>query len=161
MAGCKTKLTPEIQKTICDHLRDGCYAVTACAQAGISESTYYLWLQKGETGRRPYSEFSESVKKAEADAEVRLAGIVMRVGLAPDNPNWQAAMTFLERRFPQRWGRRMQLAGDKENPIKVETTTTASFEGWSEEEVNQYAELCDRVRARRGAESPGPGNRSN
>jgi hypothetical protein len=101
------KLTPEIQKALCDCLRSGCYAVTACARAGISESTYYLWLQKGEAGQRPYLEFLESVKKADADAEALLAATVMRVALDSENPCWQAAMTMLERRHPERWGRRL------------------------------------------------------
>jgi hypothetical protein len=96
----RTKLTPEIQKTLCDCLRSGCYAVTACARACISESTYYLWLQKGEAGQRPYSELLESVKKAEADAEAMVVGTILRVALDPESPNWQAGMTYLERRYP-------------------------------------------------------------
>jgi hypothetical protein len=94
---------------ICDNLRGGCYAVTACARAGIPESDYYDWLQKGRAGKQPYLEFLESVKKAEAEAEAAAIGTVLRVGLDPENPNWQAAMTYLERRYPDRWGRRNRV----------------------------------------------------
>ena len=118
----RTKLTPDIQKTLCDCLRSGCYAVTACARAGITESTYYLWLQKGEEGKQPYSEFLESVKKADADAEALLAGTVMRVALDAENPCWQAAMTMLERRHPERWGRRnrVDLGNADDKPFRSE-----------------------------------------
>ncbi|HEC64861.1 MAG TPA: hypothetical protein ENI23_06200 [bacterium] len=34
-------------------------------------------------------------------------------------PSWTAAMTFLERKYPDRWGRydRLTVGGDAENPI--------------------------------------------
>ena len=115
-----TKLTPERQKAICDDLRTGCYVETACVRAGIDESTFYRWLEKARSGRRPYSDFRDAVKKAEADAEVLLAGTVMRVALNPENPNWQAAMTMLERRHPERWGRRVAVAGEGGGPLQVQ-----------------------------------------
>jgi len=97
--------------------------VTACALVGISEQTYYEWLRKGGEGKQPYGEFLESVKKAEAKAEELAVGTVIRVGLDPENPNWQAAMTYLERRYPERWGRRNRLdmgnAEDKPFVVKV------------------------------------------
>ena len=107
MAGRKTKLTPETQKAICDNLRTGLHVETSCILAGIGYTAFYEWLKKGEAGRQPFAEFAEAVKKAEAEAERLLAGTVMRVAIAPENPNWQAAMTMLERRHPERWGRRV------------------------------------------------------
>lgn len=41
--------------------------------------------------------------------------------------------------------------------LAVATTATPPIEGMTEEEVEQYADLCQRVRARRRAESAGPG----
>ena len=141
MAGRKSKLTPEIQKTVCDNLRGGCYVLTACARAGISEATYYSWLQKGEEGKRPYLEFLESVKKAEADAEALAVGTVLRVAFDPERPNWQAAMTYLERRYPQRWGRRVVEAqvehsgpGGKAIPLRLE-----DYDDLSDEELMEIA----------------------
>ena len=45
--GRKTKLTPEIQETICNWLKLGYYQEDAAVMAGISPSTYYDWLKKG------------------------------------------------------------------------------------------------------------------
>jgi hypothetical protein len=70
-----TKLTPEIQKAICDDLRTGCYIETACIRAGIAKSTFYDWLKRGETSPGPFSDFADAVKKAEADAERLLIAI--------------------------------------------------------------------------------------
>ena len=53
-----------------------------------------------------YCAFSSAVKEAEAAAE---SAIVRRVRLAADaGPQyWAAGMTLLERRAPERWGKRM------------------------------------------------------
>lgn len=62
---------------------------------------------------------SELVEKAEAEAEVQA---VARVQAASRNPNhWQAAMTFLERRHPDRWRRKdaTEVSGPGGSPIQV------------------------------------------
>ena len=103
----KTKLTPELQETILQTMRGGGYAITACQRAGICEDTLYTWLQKGSEGKEPYAAFAESFKRAEADAETQAVATVLKVAFDPQDPNWQAAMTYLERRHPERWGRRV------------------------------------------------------
>lgn len=101
--GRPTKLTPETHKAIVDMVKAGCYAETAARQAGIDPATYYRWMADGDkqtTGI--YHEFRESVKNAEAHGEA-YAVLQVRSQMAGD---WKAAMTYLERKFPERWGRR-------------------------------------------------------
>lgn len=50
--GRKLKLTPELQEQIVDALAAGAYASTACEYVGLSEATYYRWLQLGEQAER-------------------------------------------------------------------------------------------------------------
>jgi len=133
-AGRKDLLTPETQMKIIDALRLGNYDHVAIDYARISKGTYYGWLARGgdeidrlaiaeargETAiiaedERKYVEFVDEVKNAMAEAEVMAVGYV-RSAMAG---NWQAAMTFLERKFPDRWGRRdrvlntnLNLGGD-------------------------------------------------
>lgn len=107
VGGRKTKCTPEVRKKIVDALKAGNYAEVACRAAGIGESTYYQWIARGradaEAGRQTvYAEFAEAVKEADARAEQYAVAMVLKA--MPTN--WQAAMTFLERRFPKRWRRR-------------------------------------------------------
>jgi len=62
----KTKLTKEPQDRITSVIAAGNYLGVAYRLAGVSHETFYRWLRLGKQGRRPYSEFHEAVKKAEA-----------------------------------------------------------------------------------------------
>lgn len=68
----KTRLTPELIDKICAHIRGGAYDYIACEAVGISQSTFYLWLQQAEAGSDDplLLEFSESVEAAKADARL-------------------------------------------------------------------------------------------
>ena len=118
--GRPTKLTPEVQERIVQALRAGNYQETAAAYAGIGESTFYEWMERGrdEPGS-VYSEFVEAVTKAKADAEVRDVALIDK---AATDGSWQAAAWKLERKFPHRWGRvnRTEISGPDGAPVKVE-----------------------------------------
>jgi len=122
--GRRSKLTPERVETLTGHLRRGCYFKTACALAGISERTGWRWMARGakdlHEGREgsEFCQFCQSVKRAEAEAEVRMVKIIRDAALR----DWRAAAVFLERRFPNRWGRRraVAIARDRGGPVVVE-----------------------------------------
>ena len=106
MAGRPCKLTPEVQTKIVAAVRAGNYARVAAQCAGIGESTFYRWLEQGEAEEEgPFREFWEAIKAAEAEAEARAVEMVRK----HMKDSWQAAMTFLERRHPDRWKRRDEL----------------------------------------------------
>ena len=63
--------------------------------AGITDRTFASWLQR-------FSEFSDAVKKAEAEAE---AAHVRNIGTAARMGNWTASAWWLERRRHQDWGK--------------------------------------------------------
>jgi hypothetical protein len=112
------KLTPEVQEKICRAIRAGNYAYIAAEYAGVGKSTYHRWMQLGEQQESgPFREFRDAVKNAESEAEVRAVAIIQR----HMETNWQAAMTFLERKFPKRWGRRLDVttAGDPVTKIRM------------------------------------------
>ena len=113
--GAPTKLNSEIQRKIVQTIQAGNYIETAAAYAGIAKSTLYDWLRRGERERQriekgerptkkeaPFLEFSNAVQKALAEAEVR---DVILIGKAAET-QWQAAAWRLERKFPDKWGRR-------------------------------------------------------
>lgn len=76
----------------------------ACSLAGISTRTLSRWLELGEAGTEPQASFVKALKRAEAQAE---AGIVANVIEASKKPQfWAAGMTYLERKYPESWGRR-------------------------------------------------------
>lgn len=101
--GRKSKLTDEVANAICESIRRGNYAQVAARAAGISPPTYYSWLSRGEQAKSgKYVEFLDAIKEAEAEAEHRAVKVV--ADAMPSD--WKAAMTYLERRYPDRWGRR-------------------------------------------------------
>lgn len=149
-AGRPTDCTREIVKEFAEALEDGNYFVTVCDGLGIDESTAYDWLNKGKDGQDAtgdwpdaYREFAKSVKVASAKAEMKALKLVMDAAKPQDfaltekgtaypvvvsetGPNklpgqWQASMTFLERRFPDRWKRteRQENTGANGGAIEV------------------------------------------
>lgn len=143
------KLNPEIQQAICDALEKGSYIETAAAKAGISKTTLYDWLKKGarakdengeyEEGLLPYVEFSNAIEKAMAAGEQNHVDNIARHA----KENWQASAWMLERKFPERWGKKaiMRL----EDPDKPSGAfTEESFNAILADEVERLeSELPD------------------
>ena len=97
-----TKLTDEVREKICEAIRKGNYLETAAAYAGIGISTFYDWIRRGDQTRgSKFSDFSEAVKKARAEAEAHAVAVIRDAA----HNSWQAAAWWLERSFPDRWGR--------------------------------------------------------
>jgi len=60
----RTKLHADVTEKIVSAIRAGNYAKIAAESAGISERTFYDWLQRGEAGEEPFLQFSQSVARA-------------------------------------------------------------------------------------------------
>ena len=98
-----TKLTAETAEKIVTSIAAGNYAETACRSAGVSASTYYRWLERGEEeDSGAHRDFFEAVGDAEAAAEINAVATIQAA--MPDD--WRAAMAYLERRYGERWQRR-------------------------------------------------------
>ena len=142
--GRPSKLTPEVQERICSAIRAGNYYEAACAYAGIHYSTFRKWMQKGETAKSgKFREFFETIKKAEHEAEVRMVAQWQKH--MPEN--WQAIATFLERRFPDRWGRRMDVRQDIKQEVQGQVTQRYEYD--ITQRIEQYADVYRQL-ARRG-----------
>ena len=101
--GAPTKLNQKAQERICEAVRAGNYLAVSARCAGIHYDTLREWVQRGEREKTgAYHEFSEALKKAESDSEEY--AVKMVVSAMPKN--WAAAMTYLERRYPDKWRRR-------------------------------------------------------
>lgn len=71
--------------------------------AGVHIATLQLWAKKGkEAGKGKLYEFFVALKKAESLAqEARAQTIIVAA-----RKNWQAAAWWLERKYPEIWGRK-------------------------------------------------------
>lgn len=112
------KLTPEIQERICFLIREGNYAETAARCTGLSDRTYYNWIARGEAEEAgKYFQFVQAIKESEAFAEAEAVGEVRRA--SRNQAQWAAGMTWLERKFPHKWGRQDRSEHTGEIRIKI------------------------------------------
>lgn len=123
-----TKLNTEVHEAVCKALRAGNNRPASCAFGGITYQTMLNWskraqasiqaLQGGESiddSELPFVEFLEGVQKAEGQAEVGAVAIIQKAAREGIDGQWQAAAWWLERKFPDRWGRRERI--DRREPI--------------------------------------------
>ena len=132
-----TKLTPEIADAICQRLRAGVPRKQAAEGCGVDDKTFLDWLLLGRQaqaceaegctephhgpsgGSLPYSEFSDIVKRAEADF-VTIAVGEWRAGAKRD---WRAARDLLLARMPEDFRARIEHKVDglsKDVPFIIE-----------------------------------------
>jgi transposase len=122
--GRPTKLTPEVTEAFLKALRVGNYLETAAAFAGIAKQTVYDWLRRGAREEsRELIEFSDAVKKAQAQAEARDVAIIASAATR----QWQAAAWRLERMHSDRYAQRS----------RVEQKVAHSFEDMTDEQVDE------------------------
>ena len=131
--GRPVKINPTIQAELVKMIQAGNYMETAAAFVGISISTMRDWIRRGEReaqrfiddpkarpikSETPFMEFSAAIKKAQAAAEIR---DVIIIGDAA-RESWQAAAWRLERKYPEKWGRkdRHEVSGPSGGPVQIE-----------------------------------------
>lgn len=134
-----TKLTPEVHRAIVTALEAGNYQDDSAAYAGVSTAAYYNWtargraererIEAGEKARRTeaiFMEFLDAVESARAKAAVRH---VANIAKAANDGQWQASAWYLERSYPQKWGRvsRTEISGPQGGPIET-TSDVAAIE---------------------------------
>ena len=117
-----TKLTEETVDKITRAIRAGNHASVSARLAGIGETTYYRWMAEGEKddAESEYREFWESIKRAEAEAEIRSVALIRQ---AAEQGTWQASAWYLERKHPERWGKndklRQEISGPNGEPLQI------------------------------------------
>ena len=131
--GRRSKLTRQLIESLCETIEAGNHIRVACQSAGIGESSYYRWLERAEGGAGGiYREFQEAIKKAEGVGEAVLVEQILA------DASWQAKAWYLERRYPERWGRRDRLDSNVQSNVKVTFATVREMteEEWDSQIVN-------------------------
>lgn len=117
MAGRPSRLTEPVMHSIIESIRGGNYRGIAAQCAGIPEVTMYTWMQHGKKAKddnNKHRAFYLRVLKAEAEAEINS---LKHIKLA-EQKDWRAAMTFLERKAPERWADKKQIEMTAEITVK-------------------------------------------
>lgn len=95
----KSVRTQQRRDAILEALAAGNHVETACRMAGISKSAFYAWVHADP-------DFENAVNEAIARSEAELLRRIR------DDASWQSKAWILERRWPERWGRRDRLESD-------------------------------------------------
>ncbi len=105
--GRPTKLTPAVQALVVSAIQGGNTRDVAASYAGIRRATLFEWLARGRAAQTGlFRDFADAIEKAEADAVVTSVGLIRRAA----QTSWQAAAWWLERRYPDEWGRKDRVA---------------------------------------------------
>lgn len=107
--GRPSKLTPALATAILSAIAKGSHFHPACAAAGVSGTTASRWIESGsrdlEAGlRSDFAQFVEGLQQACALAETSLGTKIY----SQAEIDWRAGAFLLERRFPDRWGKKEQ-----------------------------------------------------
>ena len=161
MAGRKSKLTPQLINDAVKLLKGGSYISTVCEFIGIDTSTWYRWMREGKKAKAGIkNHFYHAIKKAEAEAEIRMVTDIQKI--ANENQTWQALAWMLERKYPERWGRKDKISADVSHTGKVKESHeyNVNIEQKVEHVENKYGNAIDRIvrarlqrKARIGAEN--------
>lgn len=116
--GRPSKATAETMNKILDGIKAGMSYEGACGVARVSWVTFDKWRKAGEAGEsEKFIGFLRELRYAEAIAE---AEMLKKLKEDPDT-KWVAWR--LERRFPDRWGKKEQvkqeISGPDNTPIQV------------------------------------------
>ena len=138
--GRPSKLTPTVQRLICDAIAIGNTRHDAAEYAGVGLTTLKRWIGQGKRQRRgQFRTLLDAIKKAEADAVVSSVGRIRqaakggqvlkhKVTTKPDGTvteekvltqgQWTADAWWLERKNPKDWGKVEERMTTLEKKVK-------------------------------------------
>lgn len=133
-----TKFTPEVTETILNALKIGATYKDASEAAGVDYMTFRTWMERGEAGKKPFNEFFEAVRKAEAQARLNYLTTIAQAAAKGD---WKAAEAYLKRRDRANWGDTVDVTtgGDKITKVTFEYRDTTD-EAAQSADTSQEAE---------------------
>jgi hypothetical protein len=119
-----------ICQAVLQGMRDGLSAFKACQEAGVPQSTFNRWVDADAKLAEDYAHAREDLIERMAQEVLELADSdVPETG--EGKKDWQAIQKhklqvdtrkwLLSKLAPKKYGDRLELAGDKENPLQVQT----------------------------------------
>jgi hypothetical protein len=137
---------PQKRKTLLEALAAGNTRKAACAYAGISEDAFARY-------RAEYPDFADDVREAEAKAVIRAVGLILQAG----DKDWRALAWWLERRYPEEWGRKNQtiLTGKDVGPVQIEEVPY-DMSKLTDQEWEVFKQLFEKIDQRTGRPSLAP-----
>jgi hypothetical protein len=136
-----TKYTPERVKAITDALVSGSTRTAACGNGDITLETLADWMSR-------YPEFSVTVTRAEAKAELRFTNTLAAAAAGTDEVpgDWRAAESWLKRRRRDDWGDtvKSEISGPSGEAIRVRHEMANLKELSDDELLRLHSETLER-----------------
>jgi len=100
------KITYELITKICEDTARGYSYDQAALNNGISASTFFRWMRKGKEldAEQIYIDLARLVDEASEFSEAEALQLIRSAALV--GRNWKASAWFLERRFPEKYGKK-------------------------------------------------------
>lgn len=123
--GRPSKLDEVTKEKLLAAIKKGHTLKGACAFAGVSYKTLHEWVQRGEGVNRrrartdQFAEFADALKKADELAKVAL----VERWRSHFSDSWQAIATYMERRWPEEYGRRSRQTVDLREQMSYSDAT--------------------------------------
>ena len=135
--GRPTLCTPEMVDALVARVRAGVPINRACGAAGISQTTFYEWMRRAESGEEPYAQFADRVTIAKNQTCADLAEVITTAAMEGDV---KAAQWYLERADRHNWSKATETtinvnAAPQQPTIDASVTVEeleAELEGMSE-----------------------------
>lgn len=104
----KSKFTERTIERLENAIRLGSNYEMACKFAGITYQTFRNWTLRGEQEDEDgaYHQFVDRIQRAEGEA---LIGWLLSIEEAAREGTWQAAAWKAERRYPEQFGKRVEI----------------------------------------------------
>lgn len=107
-------IDPEHQERFLKLIRAGVPIGTAVRAIPVGKTTFYAVLKEGrEKPKGRWGQFVRDFEQAEAEAEIRLT--TQWQAQCPDD--WRAAMSYLSRRWPERWAEKQVVRVEAEKQV--------------------------------------------
>ena len=148
--GRKTKLDETMIERICELIKLQCSWNQICDMVGIAPMTLRNWRERGsqessKRGDRLYRELVERINRAEAETYTEAVKVfqnaikggekIRKTELHMENsipvkskitetelaPNWKAAVEWLARRYPEKWGKYETLRIESDMRLEIES----------------------------------------
>lgn len=116
-------LTDEVRDRVVEALSRGASRRAAANHAGVSEATLAEWVRRGEQAGEKSTRlvaFARAVEVAEGMGELALVENIRLAGQGACPGDWKASAWLLERRYPERYGRRGAVSAGESVPAAVE-----------------------------------------
>lgn len=144
MAGGRpSKFDIETKNKLTNAIKEGYTLKAACAYADIDFSTFRRWIMRGEKlHKAEYCEFCETIKKAEELAKVALVEQWKRHFA----DSWQAIATYMERRWPEEYGRKNRTRIHTSQQLQIEDLTIDKQLLGDSESRKLVEQICQRMK---------------